>query len=290
MLERLKQNSLTNKREALSKTLRRGEKEEYMDYANMKPSKARELIRSGRITKSTSGMCAGYVQANLIVLPKDLAYDFLLFTQRNPKSCPLLEVTDAGSRSLRYLAKDADIATDIPKYCVYENGTLTAEYTSVEHLWREDFVSFLIGCSYSFESELLAAGVTVRHIEENCNDPDYTTNIECEPAGIFHGKMVVSMRPLPNDQIVKSVLITGAMPRVHGAPVHIGNPEGIGIKDISHPDFGDSVTIREGEVPVFWACGITSQSVVMTAKPKIAITHSSGYMFISDIKNVDLKY
>ena len=261
-----------------------------MDYENMKPSEVRKLIRSGKIIKPTSGMCAGYAQANLVVLPKDLAYDFLLFTQRNPKSCPLLEVSDVGSRSLRYLAKDADITTDIPKYRVYENGVLTGEYPGVAHLWRDDFVSFLIGCSFSFESELLAAGVTVRHIEEDCNVPMYRTNIDCEPAGIFHGKMVVSMRPLPHDQIVKAALITGAMPRVHGAPVHIGFPEVIGITDISHPDFGDSVTIKEGEVPVFWPCGVTPQSVVMNVKPKIAITHSPGHMFITDIKNVDLKY
>jgi len=261
-----------------------------MDYANIKPSEIRKLIRSGEIGKPTSGMCAGYAQANLVVLPKNLAYDFLLFTQRNPKSCPLLEVSDVGSRALHYLAKDADIATDIPKYRVYEDGVLTGEYTRVDHLWQEDFVSFLIGCSFSFESELLAAGVTVRHIEQDCNVPMYRTNIECEPAGIFHGKMVVSMRPLPYNQIVKSVLITGAMPRVHGAPVHIGNPEIIGIQDIDHPDFGDSVTIKDGEVPVFWPCGVTPQSVVMNSKPKIAITHSPGHMFITDIKNVELKY
>jgi len=261
-----------------------------MDYANIKPSEIRKLIRSGEIGKPTSGMCAGYAQANLVVLPKNLAYDFLLFTQRNPKSCPLLEVSDVGSRALHYLAKDADIATDIPKYRVYEDGVLTGEYTRVDHLWQEDFVSFLIGCSFSFESELLAAGVTVRHIEQDCNVPMYRTNIECEPAGIFHGKMVVSMRPLPYNQIVKSVLITGAMPRAHGAPVHIGNPEIIGIQDIDHPDFGDSVTIKDGEVPVFWPCGVTPQSVVMNSKPKIAITHSPGHMFITDIKNVELKY
>ena len=261
-----------------------------MDYANIKPSEIRKLIRSGEIGKPTSGMCAGYAQANLVVLPKNLAYDFLLFTQRNPKSCPLLEVSDVGSRALHYLAKDADIATDIPKYRVYEDGVLTGEYTRVDHLWQEDFVSFLIGCSFSFESELLAAGVTVRHIEQDCNVPMYRTNIKCEPAGIFHGKMVVSMRPLPYNQIVKSVLITGAMPRVHGAPVHIGNPEIIGIQDIDHPDFGDSVIIKDGEVPVFWPCGVTPQSVVMNSKPKIAITHSPGHMFITDIKNVELKY
>lgn len=260
-----------------------------MDFMNKKPIEVRKLIRQGEITKPTSGMCADYAQANLVVLPKELAYDFLLFTQRNPKSCPLLEVSDVGSRALHYLAKDADIATDIPKYRVYEDGVLTGEYTSVEHLWRDDFVSFLIGCSFSFESELLRAGVGVRHIEEDCNVPMYMTNIGCEPAGIFNGKMVVSMRPIPYNQIVKSVTVTQTLPKVHGTPIHIGAPKVIGIYDINHPDFGDPVTIKKGEVPVFWPCGVTPQSVVMNVKPKIVITHSPGHMFITDIKNVDLK-
>ena len=163
----------------------------------MSPRDVRQLIREGKITCNTSGMCAGYAQANLCVLPKDLAYDFLLFAQRNPRPCPILEVSDVGSRFLKKIAPGADIANDIPKYRVYENGVMTGEYTSVEHLWRDDFVSFLIGCSFSFESELIAANVPIRHIEEGRNVPMYLTNIECEPAGIFHGKMVVSMRPLP---------------------------------------------------------------------------------------------
>ena len=235
-------------------------------------------------------MCAGYAQANLVILPKDLAYDFLLFTQRNPKSCPVLEVSDVGSRNLSYIAEDVDIARDIPRYRVYEKGVLTGEYTDVEKFWREDFVSFLIGCSFSFESELLEAGVPVRHIEENCNVPMFKTSIPCTPAGIFHGNMVVSMRPIPYEQVPKAVLVTGEMPRVHGAPVHIGNPEAIGITDVAKPDFGDPVTMKEGEVPVFWPCGVTPQNVVMNVKPELVITHAPGHMLITDIKNVELKY
>lgn len=260
------------------------------DYAAMKPWAARKLIREGRFDGQTSGMCAGYAQANLAVLPKDLAYDFLLFCQRNPRSCPLLEVTDVGGRSLRWLAKDADVATDIPKYRVYKKGELAGEYTDVSGKWRNDFVAFLIGCSFSFEAELLEAGVPVRQIEEHRNVPMYRTNIDCVPAGIFSGKMVVSMRPLPPDQIVRAALITGAMPRVHGAPVHIGSPEEIGITDLARPDFGDSVTIKPGEVPVFWPCGVTPQSAIMNSRPEIAITHSPGHMFLTDVKNVALKY
>ncbi|MFA5449832.1 MAG: putative hydro-lyase [Clostridia bacterium] len=259
-----------------------------LKYANILPSEARELIRIGKITHQTSGMCLGYAQANLVILPKALADDFLLFTQRNPKSCPVLEVSETGARGLKHIAKDADIARDLPKYRVYEKGVLTGEYTDVSHLWRDDFVSFFIGCSFSFESALLDAGVPVRHIEEGKNVPMYITNIDCESAGVFSGRMVVSMRPIPPQHIDKAVEVTAAMPRVHGSPVHIGEPKDIGISNLSRPDFGDSVTINQGEIPVFWCCGVTPQSVVMNVKPEIAITHSPGHMFITDIKNSEL--
>ena len=256
----------------------------------MTPKEFRQLIREQRHTGPTAGFCPGYAQANLVILPKDLAYDFLLFAQRNPKSCPLLEVTDTGSRYLREIAPEADIAKDLPKYRVYEHGVLTGEYTDVSHLWRDDLVSFLIGCSFSFEGELLETGVPVRHIEEGRNVPMYITNIPSKSAGVFKGNMVVSMRPLPYDQIVKSVLVTGAMPKVHGAPIHIGDPAVIGISDVDKPDFGDSVTIHPGEVPVFWPCGVTPQAALMASKPAFAITHAPGHMLVTDVKNIDLKY
>lgn len=261
-----------------------------MDYSNMKPKDVRALIREGKITGPTAGMCAGYAQANLVILPKELAYDFLLFTQRNPKSCPLLEVSDTGSRFLHTVAREADIATEFPRYRVYRDGNLMEECTDISGLWRSDFVSFLIGCSFSFEAALLEADIPVRHIEEGRNVPMYKTNIPCTPAGSFHGNMVVSMRPIPFELIPKAVLITGEMPRVHGAPIHIGSPEAIGISDLAHPDFGDMVTIRDGEVPVFWPCGVTPQNVVMESKPSLAITHAPGHMFITDIRNTELKY
>ena len=254
------------------------------------PSEFRQLVREGGHTGPTAGICPGYAQANLVILPKELAYDFLLFAQRNPKSCPLLEVTDTGSRFLKEIAPDADIAKDLPKYRVYEHGVMTGEYTDVSDFWRDDLVSFLIGCSFSFEGELMEADVSVRHIEEGRNVPMYITNIPCEPAGVFRGNMVVSMRPLPYDQIVKSVLVTGSMPKVHGAPVHIGDPAVIGIADINKPDFGDSVTIHPGEVPVFWPCGVTPQAALMASKPAFAITHAPGHMLVTDVKNVNLKY
>ena len=264
--------------------------QELSEQGILVPTEVRKLIREEKITGPTSSMCPGYAQANLVVLPKEYAYDFLLFTQRNPKSCPILEVSQAGDRLLRKIAPGADIATEIPRYRIYENGVMTGEYTNVESFWREDLVSFLIGCSFSFESELLEAGIEVRHISMGCNVPMYITNIECEPAGIFSGKMVVSMRPIPYGQLVKAVTVTEQMPKVHGTPIHIGDPSVIGIRDVNRPDFGDAVPIKPGEVPVFWCCGVTPQSVVMNVKPSFCITHAPGHMLITDVKNTELKY
>lgn len=260
-----------------------------MNLVHAKPWEVRQKIRNGEITGQTSGMCAGYAQANLAILPKALAYDFLLFSQRNPKPCPILEVSDVGSRQLQHIAKDCDIAKDFPKYRIYEKGILKGEFTDVEEFWRDDLVSFLIGCSFSFESELVDAGIDVRNISDNHNVPMYITNIPTVPAGIFNGPMTVSMRPIPYEQIVRAVQVTATMPRVHGAPIHIGDPSIIGIKDINKPDFGEPSNIRPGEVPVFWPCGVTPQSVLMNVKPDFVITHAPGHMLITDIKNVELK-
>lgn len=261
-----------------------------MDYSHMHPQEVRRLIRAGEITGQTSGMCNGYAQANLCILPKEYAFDFLLFCMRNPKPCPVLEVGDVGSKSFRFMASEGNVCQDFSKYRIWKNGELADEITDITEYWQDDFVYFLIGCSFSFESELLEAGIPVRHIEENKNVPMFNTNIELTPAGVFHGNMVVSMRPIPNHLVVKAVNVTAAMPRVHGAPVQIGNPTAIGILDISKPDYGDSVTVNDGEVPVFWACGVTPQNVVMATKPPIAITHAPGHMLVTDVKNVDLKY
>jgi uncharacterized protein YcsI (UPF0317 family) len=231
----------------------------------------------------------GFAQCNLIALPKSLAYDFLLFAQRNSRACPVLEVSDAGSRRLEWLAQDLDLARDFPRYRLYENGELTGEYTDAEALWRPDLVSFLIGCSFSFEGALLEAGLPVRHIEQGRNVPMYRTNLPCQPAGVFHGNMVVSMRPMTPAQAIRAANVTAAMPRVHGAPIHWGDPAAIGIQEIDRPDYGDAVDQKPGEIPVFWPCGVTPQNVVTQAKPPFAITHSPGHMLITDIPNSELK-
>ena len=259
-----------------------------LNYYNESPRKVRELIRNGEITTPTAGMCGGYAQGNLVILPKKQAYDFLLFATRNKKPCPLLEVSDVGSREFKRTAPGSDIARDIPLYRVYKNGEMVDECPDVSGYFRDDFVSFLIGCSFTFESALIEEGISVRHIDMGRNVPMYITNIQCQPAGMFSGPTVVSMRPIPYEQVIKAVNITGRYPQVHGSPLHIGDPAHIGIKDINKPDFGDAVEIKDGEVPVFWACGVTPQAVVMNIKPEIVITHSPGYMFITDIKNSQL--
>ncbi|MBC9246692.1 putative hydro-lyase [Paracoccus sp. 11-3] len=244
---------------------------------------ARLACRDGLIVP-TAGMAPGFTQCNMISLPKDWAWDFLLFGQRNPKPCPVLDVTDPGSFQTA-LAPDADLRRDIPLYRIWRDGVLTEEVPDASVAWTEhpDLVTFLIGCSFTFETPLQQAGIEVRHITQGSNVPMYLTNRDCRPAGRLHGNMVVSMRPIPADRVAEAAMISGRFPAVHGAPVHIGQSAALGIADLSRPDFGDAVEIRAGEVPVFWACGVTPQAAVMASKPPFAITHAPGHMFITDI-------
>lgn len=251
-------------------------------------AEVRQACRSGLCDRQTSGLAPKFAQANLVVLPQDLAWDFLLFCQRNPKPCPLLEVTDVGSPNVCNIADNADLRTDLPAYRVWKDGQLVDEPTDIAQYWRDDLVSFLIGCSFTFEAALLEADITVRHVELGMNVPMYRTNIDCEPAGVFQGPMVVSMRPMSPAHAIRAVQITSRFPAVHGAPIHIGLPEAIGISDLSQPDFGDAVPVHDDELPVFWACGVTPQSVIMAAKPPFVITHKPGCMFVSDISDESL--
>lgn len=260
-----------------------------MKYKNADPVQVRKLIREGKLSMPTRGMCDGYVQCNLVVLPKKYALDFMIFAQRNPQPCPILEVCEAGNRKLQYLGGDIDVALDFPRYSVYRNGKLDREFDNVEHLWREDLVSFLIGCSLSFESALVNAGISIGNIGAGSIVSVYNTNIPCKSAGQFHGNMIVSMRPVERQEVAKAVMVTGAMPKVHGAPVHIGDPQMIGIQDLSRTSYGgDVVQLSESQVPVFWACGVTPQEAVLNAGIEFAITHTAGYMLITDLKNSEL--
>ena len=252
------------------------------------PDDVRQLIRSGSLVQPTSGVAPGYVQANLAILPKELAFDFLLFCQRNPKPCPLLEVVEAGDVEPVQFAPGADLRTDVPLYRVYEYGEMTAEVEDISEFWRDDLVSFLLGCSFSFESALTRAGIPLRHIERETNVSMFITNIPATSAGVFTGPTVVSMRPIKQEQVVRAVQVTSRFPAVHGAPLHVGDPAAIGIDDITQPDFGEPTEIKEGEVPVFWACGVTPQAAAMASRPPMMITHAPGYMFITDKKDEDL--
>lgn len=259
-----------------------------MDLANATPQEVRTLIREGKIDAPTTGMCNGYAQANMAILPKDLAFDFLLFCQRNKKPCPLIDVTEAGSPVPKLCAPNADLRYDIPRYRIYRKGELVDEVKDIAKYWQDDLVAFLLGCSFSFEGPMLEDGLEIRHITDHHNVPMYKTNIDCVPAGVFHGPLVVSMRPMKPADAIRAVQITTRMPFVHGAPVHLGDPEAIGIKDINKPDFGEASVIKDGEIPVFWACGVTPQAVAMATKPEFMITHAPGYMFITDILNSKL--
>jgi uncharacterized protein YcsI (UPF0317 family) len=258
------------------------------DIRQPAPKEIRSLIRKGKWNKPTAGLAMGYAQANLVILPQKYAFDFLLFCQRNPKPCPLLEVLEPGEFKTKFLSLNADIRTDIPLYNIYRKGRRQKTVREIKNFWKEDFVSFLLGCSFSFEEAMLRAKIPVRHIEENKNVPMFITHISCKPAGVFYGPMVVTMRPIPSEKVARAVQITSRYTSVHGAPIHFGEPSAIGIKNLRKPDFGDPVTIKKGEIPVFWACGVTPQAVVMKAKPDLCITHAPGYMFISDLLNEEL--
>ena len=256
-------------------------------YIHQTPAQVRAAIRRGEIDFPTAGMCAGYAQANLVILPPEYAADFEEYTRLNPFPCPVLEIVK-GSPLTHAMGEGASLVTDIPRYRVYENGVFTKELTDASAYWKEGYVGFLIGCSFSFEEALLAAGIPVRHIEQGCTVPMFKTSIATKKAGPFEGPMVCSMRPMTPKQARRAYEITAAMPNVHGAPVQIGHPEAIGVADVMKPDYGDPVEIREGEIPVFWPCGVTPQAAVENAKPPIVITHAPGHMFITDIRNADL--
>ena len=246
------------------------------------PVEARRMFREGQWTQRTNDICVGYTNANLCIVPREMAFDFLLFCQRNPKPCPLLEVLEAGDPIVRSLADGADIRTDLPKYRVFFNGEVVDEPTEITNYWRDDLVTFLFGCSGTFEGALEAAGIEPRW-RENTGAGVFVTNIPTVTAGRLHGPMVVSMRPIPKPQVPRAVQVTSRFPNHHGAPIHIGDPADIGIADLSKGEWVEGPTLLPGEVPVFWACGVTPQTVAQASKPELMITHYPGHMFISDI-------
>jgi uncharacterized protein YcsI (UPF0317 family) len=258
------------------------------DDAARRGAEARHRFRAGALAAHTSGLADDLVQANLVVLPRDWAADFLLFCQRNPRPCPVLAVGDAGSPALPTLAADLDLRTDLPRYRVWRHGELVEECADVRALWRDDLVSFAIGCSFSFEWAMRAEGIPIRHVALGRNVPMYRTNVATQEAGPFGGPMVMSMRPMTAAHAIRAVQITSRFPAVHGAPVHLGDPAQVGIADLSAPDYGDPVPVHAGEIPVFWACGVTPQAALKRARPPLCITHAPGAMLITDLLNHQL--
>ncbi len=248
----------------------------------------RDAIRSGDYASHTAGLGPGMLQANLAIIPQSHALDFMRFCQRNPKPCPLSGVSDTGNPMMFTLGADIDIRTDVPSYNIYRQGKLDGSATEIWDLWQDDFVAFALGCSFTFEHALTQAGIPLWHIEENKTVPMYRSGIDTVPAGRFSGKMVVSMRPMQPADAIRAIQICTRFPAVHGAPIHFGDPAQIGIRDINQHEFGDAVTINDGEVPLFWACGVTPQVAVEQARPPFCITHSPGCMLVSDLPNSHL--
>ena len=256
--------------------------------AAAKGSALRAQARDGLLHGHTSGLAEDLVQANLVILPQRDAADFLLFCQRNPRPCPLLAVGDAGDPSIPSLGHDIDLRTDLPRYRVWRHGELVDSPTDVCDVWRDDLVAFLIGCSFSFEQALRVEGIRLRHVEQGKNVAMYRTDIATAPAGRFAGPLVVSMRPLTAADAIRAVQVTSRYPAVHGAPVHLGDPHRIGIASLARPDYGDAVEVRDDELPVFWACGVTPQAAIAQARPEFCITHAPGAMLVTDLLNVQL--
>ena len=259
-----------------------------LEWNTSDPVEVRRRIRAGRHHGHTSGLARGCVQANIAVLPAAYADEFARFCQRNPKPCPLLAMSEPGSPHLPELGEDLDLRTDVPSYRVFRDGEPDGDVASIGELWQDDFVAFALGCSYSFEEALVDAGLSLRHWNDGSVCPMYLTGIECAPAGRFHGRLVVSMRPFTPADAIKAVQITSRYPRVHGAPVHLGMPERIGIENIERAWQGDDPALAAGELPVFWACGVTPQVALRAARPPIAITHTPAHMLVTDVRNASL--
>jgi len=250
----------------------------------MNGREVRLAARAGALNGPTAGLAPGFVQGNLVAVPMDVADHFATFCRLNPKPCPVIGRTEPGTTQLPALGADIDVSTDVPRYRVWRDGMLAKEITDVSGLWRErdDLVAFVLGCSFTFEAALTAAGIPLKHLASRTNVAMYRTNLQCSRAGPFAGPLVVSMRPLAAGDVARAIEITSRFPSAHGAPVHVGSPGAIGIEDLSSPHYGDPAEVAPGEVPVFWACGVTPQAAIATAKIPFAITHAPGCMLVTD--------
>jgi len=258
-----------------------------IDTKDLSLNDLRNRIRTGSFQGQTSGLANGYLQGNLIILPHSYAFDFMRFCMLNPQPCPLVSMGQAGDPHLTEMGADIDVRTDVPMYRIWQNGNLIEEVSDIKALWRNDLVAFVLGCSFSFEEALLEAQLEVRHIKLGLNVPMFETNIATVASGPFSGPTVVTMRPYKAQDAIRAIQITTRFPRVHGAPLHFGDPSQIGIKDLQNPEYGDAVPVYQDEVPVFWGCGVTPQAALRAAKLPFCITHSPGCMLITNRRNTD---
>jgi len=246
------------------------------------PVEVRRAIRIGRFKGFTNTVAHGYVQGNLVIVPEKYAGDFESYCRGNPRPCPVLGISDPGCPRIPALADDMDLRTDVGEYRIFRAGSESGTAGDIRDLWRSDFVAFVLGCSFSFEQELMKASVRLRHIDEGSVSPMYITNIDTVAAGEFDGKLLVSMRGLRPADAIRAVEITSRFPAFHGAPIHIGKPEMIGV-ELARPYGGHGLTeLKDDELPVFWACGATAQAALERAHLPIAITHSRAHMVVTD--------
>ena len=260
-----------------------------MDLTHAHPRHVRDLCRSGAVNGPTTGLCLGYLQANLAILPAEAAGEFTEFCLANPRPMPLIDVCAPGDPVPRRVAPGADLRTDVPRYRVYRRGELVDEPVDIRGLWRDDLVAFLLGCSFTAEAKLLEAGVRLRHCEQGRNVAMFVTDVQCQPAGRFHGPMVVSMRTIDRGSVEEAQRVTAEYPLAHGAPLQVGDPAAIGIRDLDSPDYGEPMDLAPEEVPMFWACGVTPQAVIASVRPEFAITHAPGHMFITDVTDTEVR-
>lgn len=255
----------------------------HRDLAKLTPAGVRAEIRRGKYQSHTAGLGDGYLQTNLAILPEVFALDFMRFCQRNPKPCPLVGVSDTGNPMMFTLGSDIDIRRDVPRYNIYRDGKLDESALDISDIWGDSMVAFALGCSFTFERALRETGIPVWHVENDRTVPMFRSNIDTVPAGPFRGKMVVSMRSIPADRVDEAANISRGFPLAHGAPVHVGDPAEIGIADVSRPDWGDAAPVKDGEVPMFWACGVTPQVAIEAAGVPLCITHKPGHMLLTDV-------
>jgi len=242
----------------------------------------RTSIRNSEYLGCTSGLAPNLVQGNLVIMEESYANEFIQYCRQNPKPCPVIGVSKAGDVSIPELCDDLDIRVDVPEYCIFQNGELKGSVPHIKGYWNENMVSIVLGCSFSFEDALIQAGLNVRNIDMGVNVSMFETNVATQATENFSGNMVVSMRPYKQSQIEQVVETTEPFTMAHGAPVHIGNPEGIGVTELNNPQYGSPVTIKEDEIPVFWGCGVTTQKAIEQAQLPLVITHAPGKMLITD--------